>query len=39
MHKVEENIQVVKQNFEAFSKGNIQGALNTFAENVELKQG
>ena len=37
MRKVEENMQLVKQNFEAFSKGNIQGALNDFAENVDFQ--
>lgn len=37
MRKVEENIKVVKRLFEAFGKGDIQGALNTFAENVDFQ--
>jgi ketosteroid isomerase-like protein len=37
MNKEEQNIQVVKRNFEAFSQGDIQGALNTFAENVDFQ--
>jgi ketosteroid isomerase-like protein len=37
MRKEEQNIQVVKRLFEAFSKGDIQGALNTFAENVDFQ--
>jgi len=37
MRKEEQNIQVVKRLFEAFGKGDIQGALNTFAENVDFQ--
>jgi hypothetical protein len=37
MNKEEQNIQVVKRNFEAFGQGDIQGALNTFAENVDFQ--
>ena len=37
MRKEEQNIQVVKRNFEAFGQGDIQGALNTFAENVDFQ--
>ena len=37
MRKEEQNIEVVKRLFEAFSKGDIQGALNTFAENVDFQ--
>ena len=37
MSKEEQNIQVVELIFEAFAKGDIQGALNTFAENVDYQ--
>jgi ketosteroid isomerase-like protein len=37
MRKEEQNIQVVKRLFEAFGKGDVQGALNTFAENVDYQ--
>jgi len=35
MTKEEENVQVVQQNFAAFGQGNIQGALDTIAEDVD----
>jgi len=37
MRKEDQNIQVVKRLFEAFGRGDIQGALNTFAENVDFQ--
>lgn len=37
MRKEEQNVQIVKRLFKAFGKGDIQSALNTFAENVDFQ--
>jgi len=37
MTNEEKNLQVVGQHFAAFGQGNVQGALDTFAESVDFQ--